>query len=148
VLRSGMAPAYPEHRSAVGQVPKGPILPSRGCERGGGESYEDVLGGLRGAASANGGYDAVRRAGGLEPTERASLEAFCAVMRQVSQGGEAAKLSETAYVRARIESDAEARLPFVSTAGVRRAVRRLDSLYDLSSLDGRTARRCARACYR
>lgn len=118
-----------------------------GCGGGGGESYGEVLRGLKRAAISNGSFDVVPHAKDLNVTERTSVEAFCEVLRQMMLNDETAKASETGYFVSRIEGTAEDWLGFVSTKPVAAAVGRMRSLYDLASFNLDSIRRYAHACY-
>jgi hypothetical protein len=119
-----------------------------GCgSSGDGESYEEVLHGLKKAALAERSYDAVGRAEDLKPTLRASLDAFCETNREMLENQEAWKVAGTGYYLVRIKLRAERELPFVSTHPVAVAVNDYRPLFGLDSFDPAAVRRYAHACY-
>ncbi len=113
-----------------------------------GESYEEILIGLKKAARTGEDYAAVRRAEDLEPVERASTDAFCETNQEMLLNEEAKKVYQTQYYISRIKLRAERELPFVSTGPVNRAVNKLDDLYDLASFDVYAVTSYQKACYR
>jgi hypothetical protein len=119
-----------------------------GCGGGGDESYDDVLHGLKHAATAGESYDAVSRAEGLKPVERTSLEAFCETTHVLLLNREAWKARQGPYLVSRIKTLAERLLPFVSTGPVNTAVDRYRDLFGLDSFEPADVHRYMQACYK
>lgn len=116
------------------------------------EEYRDLLVGLEGAATANRGYGALRRAKALPPAEEAAVYAFCEIVWKVdvNQGGDVTAGPPLAsWIRGYAESNlgvaylgGKADLPDLSVA-----LAELDSVVDVGALDGALSRRYKRACY-
>ncbi len=114
--------------------------------------YRELLTGVRRAAEANTGYEALSRAEALAPPEQAALEAFCEIVWKVdvNQDGDVSKgPAIPAWIRGYAESNlgvaymaGKARLPALSAA-----LAELDSTLDLGSLDAELSKRYKRACY-
>lgn len=118
-----------------------------GGEMDGGESYAEILHGLRKAALSHHSYSAVGRAEDLKPTLRASIDAFCEVNREMLTNKEAWKAAQGGYYIDRIKLRAERELPFVSTAPVNAAVNEYKGLFELTSFDADAVRSYDKACY-
>lgn len=119
-----------------------------GDKLGGGEDYEALLRGLKKAAFANESYNAVGRAKSLEPTLRASIDAFCETNREMLVNNEAWKAKNGPYYFSRLRLRAERELPFVSTHPVTIAIDKYKVLFDTPDFDPAAVRRYAKACYR
>lgn len=107
--------------------------------------YAETLQDFKRAALAEKPYGAVKRAEGLGAAEEHVILSFCEFAKVVTENGEAWKLPRHAYVVARIRSVAY-EMGGVESAAIRAAMGKLDSVVDISSLDGETVRRYAKAC--
>jgi hypothetical protein len=117
-----------------------------GGDASGGQSYEELLRGLKRAAVAHRGYHAVTRARALEAPERAVIVAFCKFTSQVVLGHEAAKLAEHAYIYSRIRTRSELEAEGHQLSAVSAAANELRSAIDLTTLDAKSIRDYRRAC--
>ena len=113
----------------------------------GGESYEDILIGLKQAVQAGKQYDAVQRAENLDPVEEAVTDAFCETNQEMLLNEEGKKVYGTEYYISRIRLRAERELPFVSTQPVNVALGKLNKAFDLPSFSVITLARYQKACY-
>jgi hypothetical protein len=118
---------------------------SSGCGTTSGQTLDDVLRGLRSAALSKKTYNAIRHADDLEATDKAVLNAFCNVARELADNG--GTLSEQKYFET-VETRAELELGVVASTPVKAAVGRLRAFYDLASINGGVANLYARACFR
>jgi hypothetical protein len=119
-----------------------------GDKPGGSEDYEALLRGLKKAALTTQAYNAVDRAKSLEPTLRASIDAFCETNREMLVNNEAWKAKNGPYYFSRLRLRAERELPFVSTHPVTVAIDKYKVLFNLAGFDPAAVRRYAKACYR
>jgi len=113
-----------------------------GC---GGETYDDVLQGLRGAALSGKTYNAIRHADDLDASQKAVVNAFCNIATQLADNEEA--ITTEQYFD-QIQADATREAGFLEAKAVETAVTRLRAIYDLSSINGHTATLYVNACYR
>jgi hypothetical protein len=113
--------------------------------------YHEVLLEFRAAASAGKTYDAYGFAEYFPPTQRAAVHAFCFVTDRMLEDLEAERLGDSAYLVGRIkrkaEADMKSELDVVAPQRAQRAIRKLDAVLDLGSLDQDLAERYVRACY-
>ena len=119
-----------------------------GSEAEDGQSYGEVLAGLRKAALSNRVYDPIQRAKHLEPGERAVVGALCDTAWQLVVNQEAALLSEKGFIFFRIRGRAEvlAGRTADGTKAVRAAMPELQRVVHLSSYDVETNTRYKKAC--
>jgi hypothetical protein len=113
--------------------------------------YHEVLLEFREAASGGKTYDAYGFAEYFPPTQRAAVHAFCFVADHMLEDLEAERLADSAYLVGRItrkaEADMESELDVVAPQRAQRAIRKLNAVLDLGSLDQGLAERYVRACY-
>ncbi len=113
--------------------------------------YHEVLLDFRGAAAAGKIYDAYGFAEYFPPTQRAAVHAFCFVADHMLEDLEAERLLDRAYLVGRIErkaaTDMKSELDVVAPAQLRKAIRKLNVVLELGSLDQDLAERYVRACY-
>lgn len=112
-----------------------------GCGGGHDERYDELLRGLKRAAFSGASFEAVRRSKNLEPTERATVQAFCEIADHVVVN------HENQTVPARIEGFAEQRLPGFSEKAVRAAIREMGTIIVLKPFSFAAARRYMHACF-
>lgn len=123
-----------------------PAVPSK--------AYGDVLTGLRKAALAGDTYGALRRADPLEAPEEATVDAFCETAWQLEINEETEQLAKRSYVVGRIRSLAELNMGVAYVPGrakepaLTAAMKELQEVIDLASLDAKSNSRYKRACYR
>jgi len=113
-----------------------------GCS---GESYDDVLRGLRSAAMSKATYNALRHAEDLDATDKAVVNAFCSVATQLANNGES--LSEQQFFD-RVKARTQIKLGQFDVNPVNAAVGKLRATYDLAQINGGAARLYVQACFR
>ena len=113
--------------------------------------YHETLLEFRAAAAAGETYDVYGYAEYFPKSQRAALHAFCFVADRMLKDGEAGGFSDVAYLTGRITRKAEADLKtefdIVARRQVRKAIRKLDAVLNLGSLDNDLAGRYVKACY-
>jgi hypothetical protein len=145
VLISGCGDESQSNGGETGAIPRGAgaIEPK--------SEYHQVLLEFRDAAAAGKIYDAYGFAEYFPPTQRAAVHAFCFVADRMLEDLEAERLVDSAYLAARIkrkaEADMKAELDVVAPERAQRAIRKLNAVLDLRSLDQDLAERYVRACY-
>lgn len=113
--------------------------------------YHQVLLEFRDAAMAGKIYDAYGFAEYFPPTQRAAVHAFCFVADRMLEDREAERFADSTYLTGRIrrkaETDMESELDVVAPGRVHKAIRKLNAVLELSSLDQDLAENYVRACY-
>lgn len=113
--------------------------------------YHERLLEFRDAAAAGKTYDAYGFAEYFPKTQRAALHAFCFVADRMLKDGETDELGDVAYLNGRIsrkaEADLKAELDIVAPRPAHKAIRKLDAVLGLDSLDGDLAERYVKGCY-
>ncbi|HET8862019.1 MAG TPA: hypothetical protein VFM94_02080 [Solirubrobacterales bacterium] len=112
-----------------------------------GQSYDEVLHGLKRAALSDRAYDAVRRAKGLNPGEWPVLREFCKFAWQMGAYHEAWKLGKVRWAINRIRGNAADGLNDVYLTALDTAMKKLEAAVHPATFDVGSMKRYTKACY-